>query len=102
MADSPTQCPYCRGEAVHPVRFTAWGGIIGPLVFSLVKCGKCGSHFNGRNGRCVKKAIRLYTLTTLVVLVVLMAFVAYQFAGPRTGDGKGLALGRGIPAALIA
>ena len=93
-------CPYCQGEAAKPVRFTAWGGVIGPFMLSLVKCRDCGEHFNGKNGRCVKKAIRLYTMTTLVLLAVLTAFVMYQVSGARTGAAKGTARDAGVVPAI--
>jgi hypothetical protein len=74
-------CPYCKTDKAQRIRFTPWGGVIGPALLSLVKCAGCGGHFNGRSGRCVKGAIKLYTLTMLMALVVLMAFIMYSFAG---------------------
>jgi len=88
-----SSCPFCAGQATQRVRFTAWGGVIGPFFMSLRKCACCGGQFNGRTGRCVKKAIRVYTLATLVVLVVLMALAVYQVAGVKSGGG-----GRGVAA----
>ena len=85
-------CPFCRGDAAKPVRFTSWGGVIGPFLLSLVKCGCCGNHFNGRNGRCVKKAARIYTVATLAILITLMALAVYQFAGSRSDAPKGSAM----------
>jgi hypothetical protein len=94
-------CPFCRGQAAKPVRFTAWGGVIGPFLLSLVKCGCCGSQFNGRTGRCVKKAARIYTVATLAILVTLMALAVYQFAGAHTAaPTKGTAMAALRPLSL--
>jgi hypothetical protein len=76
-------CPHCQQSSATPVRFTPWGGVVGPFLLNLVKCTACGSHFNGKSGRCVKSAIKLYTLTTLIVLITLMALVMYQVAGTK-------------------
>jgi hypothetical protein len=76
-------CPHCQHAAATRVRFTPWGGVIGPFVLNLVKCSACGSQFNGKSGRCVKSAIKLYTLTTLLVLITLMALLMYQVAGTK-------------------
>jgi hypothetical protein len=76
-------CPHCQQNTATPVRFTPWGGVLGPMLLSLVKCSACGSHFNGKSGRCVKSAIKLYTLTTLLLLITLMALLMYQIAGTK-------------------
>ena len=97
-------CPHCQQNAATPVRFTRWGGVIGPMLLSLVKCSACGSHFNGKSGRCVRSAIKLYTLTTLLLLITLMALLMYQVAGPKkdaspASSAKGVALISAAPLA---
>ena len=83
-------CPFCQNEKAQRVRFTPWGGVIGPFLLSLVKCAGCGGHFNGRSGRSVKGAIKLYTLTTLLVLVFLMALIIYQIGGTKKEAAPGV------------
>ena len=53
-APSPLQspmCPYCQHSQATRVTFTPWGGVVGPFVFSLVKCDACEKQYNGRSGR---------------------------------------------------
>ncbi len=77
-------CPYCQAQHANKVRFTPWGGVLGPAVFSLVKCEPCGKHFNGKSGSRVEKAIRLYTTVSLALLAILVAFMIHAFcAGDR-------------------
>ena len=76
-------CPYCSHESADRVKFTPWGGIVGPFVLSLVKCTGCGSQYNGKSGNKVERAIRLYTLVTMAVLVMVAAWAIYTTIGPR-------------------
>lgn len=72
-------CPYCQAQQAAKVRFTPWGGVIGPSLLSLVKCEPCGKHFNGRLGTRVERAIRLYTTVSLAVLALLAALIIHSF-----------------------
>jgi hypothetical protein len=63
------------------VRFTLWGGVIGPRLLSLVQCAACGIHYNGKNGARVEKTIRLYTCLMFGVLILLTACLFYAVAG---------------------
>jgi hypothetical protein len=87
-------CPHCQQADAKPVRFTPWGGVLGPMLLSLVKCNACGSQFNGKSGRCVKSAIKMYTLTALVLLITLMALLMVQVVGIKKSSppaAKGVA-----------
>jgi hypothetical protein len=77
-------CPYCQANAANKVRFTPWGGIIGPRILSLVQCIGCGKHFNGKSGSRVEKAIRIYTTVSLALLALLVAFIIHAFSGDKT------------------
>jgi hypothetical protein len=77
-------CPYCQANAAAKVRFTPWGGVIGPKLLSLVQCIGCGKHFNGKSGSRVEKAIRIYTTVSLALLALLVAFIIHAFSGEKT------------------
>lgn len=89
-------CPFCQtqGHAPKPVRFTPWGGVVGPRIFSLVKCTSCGGQYNGKSGRNVDKHIRLYTLFTVMTLALVAAWAIYSFVSdtPTTPTHKGPAI----------
>lgn len=93
------KCPSCEHPDATKIRFTAWGGVIGPRLMSLVKCTACGIHYNGKSGRRVEKAIRLYTAAALLTLILLAAWMIYSFAGtahPKAGNATVRAGGAAI------
>jgi hypothetical protein len=73
----PHHCPACSHETAQKIRFTAWGGVIGPRLLSLVRCNGCGMQYNGKSGRRVEKAIRVYTSVALGVLILLAGLMIY-------------------------
>jgi hypothetical protein len=87
-------CPFCQHDLSKPVRFTPWGGVVGPRIFSLVKCTGCGGQFNGKSGRRVDRGIRIYTLATMIVLAVVAAWAIYSYVGPRPAGSEA---GKGMP-----
>jgi hypothetical protein len=88
-AEQTLPCPYCSHAGATTVKFTPWGGVVGPLVLSLVKCDQCDRQFNGRSGRKVEKAIRVYTWTTLLVLAVVAAWAIYTTVGVKAPASTG-------------
>src|SRR4051812_24910092 len=72
-------CPACSHDSAKKIQFTAWGGVIGPRLLSLVKCTACGMQYNGKSGRRVERAIRVYTSVALGVLILLAGLVIYSF-----------------------
>jgi hypothetical protein len=61
-------CPFCGcpGEA-DKVSFTWWGGVVGPALFTHVKCRDCGRCYNGRTGNDNTLAITIYVLVGLAI-----------------------------------
>ena len=70
-------CPKCGGRNADKVRFTWWGGVLGPKVLSHVKCPQCGKAYNGKSGRDNTTGIVIYSA---VVAVVVLGFVVVMFA----------------------
>jgi hypothetical protein len=81
------KCPCCAGNTSSRIRFTLWGGAIGPALLSLVQCATCGIHYNGKHGTRVEKTIRLYTCIMFTLLITLAACVVYAYAGSPTPPG---------------
>lgn len=73
------KCPFCQHDERTPVRFTPWGGVIGPMLLNLVKCAGCGKQFNGKSGQRVDRAIRVYTLVMLMTLIILAACCIFAY-----------------------
>jgi predicted nucleic-acid-binding Zn-ribbon protein len=60
-------CPKCGGTQAQPVGFTWWGGVLGPKLFTHVKCAGCGMAYNGKTGRSNDQAIDIYVGVSLVI-----------------------------------
>ena len=71
-------CPKCNAAAAEPVKFTWWGGVLGPKLLSHVKCNNCGDKYNGKTGRDNTKGIVIYSAIVAILVFGLMMVV---FAG---------------------
>ncbi len=60
-------CPKCGSTDVSKVKYTWWGGALGPSMFTHVKCNNCGTQFNGKTGQSNQNNIILYFLATFVI-----------------------------------
>ena len=69
------KCPSCGSACAKKVKWTLWGGALGPSMFCHVKCQSCGTTYNGKTGRSNAKAITIY----LVVSAVICFFAGYFF-----------------------
>ena len=76
-------CPNCRQSTAEQLKFTWWGGLIGPKILTHVKCQSCGKQYNGKTGSDNTNGIIIYCvivgvicLGLLVGLFVLLAIVS--------------------------
>ena len=76
-------CPKCRAVGAEKMKFTWWGGLLGPKILSHVKCPGCGYAYNGKSGRDNTLGIAIYCVVVgavvmglVVVLVAAMVAVA--------------------------
>jgi len=80
---NPTQyapCPTCGSTDATKVKFTWWGGALGPSIMTHVKCNHCGTQFNGKTGRTNQTNIIVYFATTFVIAFCVcggLAFLGY-------------------------
>ena len=51
------------------MKFTWWGGVLGPKVLTHVKCPGCGHAYNGKTGRDNTTGIVIYS-----VIIGILAF----------------------------
>jgi transposase-like protein len=65
-------CPRCGSVAVKPVKYTWWGGILGPKLFHHTKCQDCNYLFNSKTRKSNLPAIIIYSVALFVV-----AFAAF-------------------------
>jgi len=60
-------CPNCGQSNAKKVRYTWWGGALGPALFSHVKCQNCGTEYNGKTGQSNKQNIVIYFLAGIFI-----------------------------------
>src|SRR5258708_2089464 len=68
-------CPTCSSTNVQKVSFTWWGGVLGPSLFTQVKCRDCGATFNGKTGKSNAGPIAIYVVITAILAVAVVIFV---------------------------
>lgn len=64
---SQLPCPQCGSADTQRVKFTWWGGVLGPRLFNHVKCNRCGRKYNGTTGKSNTTAIILYSLAAAII-----------------------------------
>lgn len=74
-------CPKCRNAAAERVKFTWWGGVLGPKLLAHVKCGACGHAYNGKSGKDNTTGIAIYfaVIALLAFIVMFVVFAAIAF-----------------------
>ena len=64
-------CPNCGQTNAQKIKYTWWGGALGPRMFNHVKCQNCNTEYNGKTGKSNKQSIIIYLLTSLVLAFCL-------------------------------
>ena len=60
-------CPKCGSTDAKKIKYTWWGGALGPSIFNLVKCNSCGTQYNSKTGKSAQTAVLIYTLVSFVL-----------------------------------
>jgi hypothetical protein len=69
-------CPACGCRATKKVKYTWWGGVVGPGLFNLMKCDACRCQFNAKTGKTALKAIIVYNVVVFgVAFAILFLFM---------------------------
>ncbi len=75
------ECPNCGATDATRVRWTFWGGLIGPMIINTVRCNDCGTKYNGIHGDSNTTRIVIYfVVNTLIGLVLIGVAVAAAVA----------------------
>jgi hypothetical protein len=70
-------CPKCGGKDVVRIRWTPWGGFLGPLLFRLVRCLDCGSRHAARTKASERQVIGSYLRIVMPLVVVVGVGMVY-------------------------
>jgi C4-type Zn-finger protein len=72
--NTKTGCPKCGSPLITLVKYTWWGGMLGPKMFHHTKCEMCKYRFNSKTRQSNTTAIIIYSL-----ILFIAAFGAYYF-----------------------
>jgi hypothetical protein len=64
-------CPRCYTPNPEKVKFTWWGGLLGPKMLSHVKCRNCGLTYNGKSGQSNTTGIVIYSVIVFVIFFAI-------------------------------
>jgi len=64
-------CPNCQSTAVYSVKFTWWGGVLGPKMLNHTQCTNCNTTYNGKTGKSNTQGIVVYSLVIFAVVFLL-------------------------------
>ena len=65
-------CPRCGRPDPERVKFTWWGGLLGPRLLSHVKCQGCGTAYNGKSGKDNTNGIIIYSVVAIIIAFGLL------------------------------
>ena len=62
-------------KTVSKVKYTWWGGVLGPRLLHHTKCEDCRSTFNSKTGKSNTPGIVIYSLVIFAVAFALFFFI---------------------------
>lgn len=70
-----TGCPKCGSGLISPVKYTWWGGLLGPKLLHHTKCENCGYRFNSKTRQSNTTAIIIYSVVIFVVFFAVVYLI---------------------------
>ena len=71
-------CPRCSRPDPEKVKFTWWGGVLGPSLLKHVKCNGCGMTYNGKSGQSNTTNIVIYSVVLGVISLVIVLLIVMR------------------------
>lgn len=71
-------CPRCGQPAARQMKFTWWGGALGPKLFNHHKCDACKYTFNGKTGLPNTTAITIYVVVGAILGLAVGLAIAFM------------------------
>lgn len=68
-------CPNCGSTSATKVGFTWWGGALGPVLFTHVKCNNCKTEYNGKTGKSNQNSIIVYSVVMFAMVICLCVLI---------------------------
>jgi len=70
----PNGCPACGSSDVTPIRYTWWGGVLGPKLLHHTKCNACKHRYNSKTRGSNTTAIVIYSVVLFVLVFGIMFY----------------------------
>jgi hypothetical protein len=70
-----TGCPKCGSGIVTPVKYTWWGGVLGPKMLHHTKCEVCRYRYNSKTRKSNTTGIIIYSVSLFVIALVVVYFL---------------------------
>ncbi len=87
MSDFPV-CPECGSDQLQRVRFTWWGGLLGPLLFKQVHCPACGTKYLIRAQRSAARRMVGWSVAGVIALLIAGVVGGIVYLGTVAPDTK--------------
>ena len=65
---NPDGCPKCGSQNVSAVKYTWWGGVVGPKLLHHTKCADCKYVYNSKTRESNTRAIVIYSVVIFIVV----------------------------------
>ena len=65
------KCPKCHKTNAKAVKFTWWGGALGPMMLNHVACKSCHATYNGKTGKANTIPIVIYIVIVCFILMII-------------------------------
>jgi predicted Zn-ribbon and HTH transcriptional regulator len=72
-------CPKCASDSIAAVKWTWWGGLIGPKILHHHKCASCNFTFNNKTKKSNTTPIIVYFIVISIVFFIAFYFLAGSF-----------------------
>ena len=72
---SEAGCPKCNSGLVSPVKYTWWGGLLGPKLLHHTKCNSCKYTYNSKTRKSNTNAIIIYSVVIFAVFFAVFYYI---------------------------
>ena len=71
-------CPNCQSTNVQKLKYTWWGGALGSLILTHIKCNDCGTTYTEKTGKSNTVGIVIYSVIVIIIFI-LITIIAFNY-----------------------
>jgi hypothetical protein len=68
-------CPKCGSGLISPVKYTWWGGVLGPKLLHHTKCNACNFKYNAKTRKSNTNGIIIYSVVLAAIAFILFFYI---------------------------